>query len=286
MTTTDAIQSPDTNLRRIFISTPIHHYAEPQFEQTLREAIQTSQEVRARQVVISQSVGDSLIMRQRNAHFSEFLARKDCEWFFSIDSDIVIENRTSDNNMFDILIRSGKDFIGGLYSLKADPPRCASVVMFQQDLAKPNAIIPARWLSTGCWAMHRRVAERLSEAYPHLWYDGDGGQTGRKQFGIYLIDITPIWTGNQLVRKMLSEDWQVCQRWLQIGGEVWAHTGIRLGHVGKKTYYMDEPKQESKDATAVERGNAHNGPSVVDETSDLLEKTVRAYRTYRSLGLL
>jgi hypothetical protein len=134
--------------------------------------------------------------------------------------------------------------------------------------------------------MHRTVAERLAEAYPHLWYDGDGGQTGKKQLGIYLIDITPIWTGTALVRKMLSEDWQVCQRWLQIGGQVWAHTGIRLGHVGKKTYYMDSPKQESANAGTVERDNPNNGQAVVDATGGLVEETVRAYRACRHLGRL
>ena len=39
--------------------------------------------------------------------------------------------------------------------------------------------------------------------------------------------------------RYLPDDWAFCRRWRDIGGRLWMHTGVRLGHVGQHVFTIE-----------------------------------------------
>jgi hypothetical protein len=68
------------------------------------------------------------------------------------------------------------------------------------------------------------MLQKMSAAFAGLSYE----RWGRSTVGFfepYKVD-----------GRKLSEDYSFCQRWRDIGGQVWADPNIRMAHVGTKTF--------------------------------------------------
>jgi hypothetical protein len=222
-------------MKKIFLSIPVSFRPELRMFFGIQRAIATSKH----QIVLYATEGDSLISRARNNHISIFLEKyKDCDYFFSIDCDIEVENNKENDNIFDKLIDHDKDFVGGLYALKRQSEkRCASV-RDDGSFAPPefnSGLIKMKWLSSGCWCIKRSVIEKMANSYPELQYDGEGEMYGKKIYGLYIPFIKEI---ENKKNKYLSEDWAFIERWRSLGGEVYADTSIVLNHIGKYSYNL------------------------------------------------
>jgi len=267
----------------IFLSVPILDRPEFKMIHSMYQAILSCKEHKVRLFV---NENDSLISRVRNVHISMFLNEyKDCDYFMSLDSDIEVVNCFSTNNIFSKLIAHDKDFVGGLYALKQfdGPPSCSSIPLDGTDRAAipfDQGLIPMRWLSAGCWCIKRSAVEKMVEHYPELTYVGDDNVTGKPIHGLYNPDIFDIENANtkQTFRKYLSEDWSWCERWRNIGGEIYADTGIVLRHLGKIPYSLwnvevvarkvnDDPPPEAKQLSPKEQ--EHKEVSTQKPLSDL-----------------
>jgi hypothetical protein len=188
---------------------------------------------------------DSLISRARNTHATSFLDDyPDYDYFFSIDSDIEIINCFRGDNIFDKLIDADKDFIGGLYAMKTnDDVIPASIAMGDdEDIQFDSGTIEMKWLSSGCWCVKRGVMEAMRDAYPELHYTGDDNMRYRTVYGLYIpfiqeIDADHSHDGKPF-KKYLSEDWSFCQRWKDLGGDIYADTSIALNHIGKTKFKL------------------------------------------------
>ncbi len=281
---------------KIYVSTPAHHNTEIAFDTSINQMFSTSKKARELGVRRNVSYGDSLIERVRNIHLTDFMRNKDCEYFISLDTDIAIENITADDNLLDRLITMADEheFVGGIYPLKtgATSSPWASVPADEGELRKglnPPRVIEMRWLSTGCWCLKRSVVDRYAQAYPELWYDGDGPNSGQKLYGAYLIELVWLKEQGRMVKKMLSEDWMFCHRWQQIGGRLWADTGIRLGHVGKFVYHAHgyQPMEAKNGTASTDRNHAdHRTQGGAEKTDGLVARAVGAYRACAPLGRL
>jgi hypothetical protein len=276
---------------QIYVSTPVHYHAEPEFEASLAEAFRTSKKARELGIVRNVSFGDSLIERVRNTHISDFLERKDCKWFISLDADLVLFNNKEGDNLIDIMVGHDLEFVGGVYPIKKMPIRPASVAMDaggHRKLFDPDAgLVEMRWLSTGCWCLRRDTVERMAEAYKELWYDGDGDVHGGKPlFGAYLINIIPIFANGKLFRKLPSEDWAFCHRWSQLGGKIWADPRIRLGHVGKFVYQMPTIRKTDEQAKSADHSDNANGREAVAarEADPVIAEAGRLHRARLAVG--
>jgi len=62
--------------------------------------------------------------------------------------------------------------------------------------------------------------------------------SGKKVYGLYIPMLKQIVTTNKTVTKYLSEDWSLCQRWRDLGGQIFADTSIVLNHIGEISYPM------------------------------------------------
>jgi hypothetical protein len=249
-------------MANIFVSVPILGRPELRMMQSLYAAAMTSGQHNVRFYF---NENDSLISRARNVHLSTFLYDyPECEYFMSIDSDLEIVNAFETNNIFNMLVSHDKEFVGGLYAIKnPGAVRCSSVPFDRFDpLTFDSGLVKMRWLSTGCWCIHRSVVEKMVEAYPDLTYVGDDNMSGKTVHGLYIpmIHEMPNDEGEGTFKKYLSEDWSFCARWAAIGGEIFADTGIVLNHIGSYDYSLykvkvehfpaDQPAPEQEDPSA------------------------------------
>lgn len=230
-------------MSRIFLSMPILGKPCLQSIYSMYQAILSCKE---HQVRVYFNQNDSLVQRVRNCHISAFLFDfPECDFFMSLDSDIFVINAYSTNNIFSKLIAHDKDFVGGLYSLKKPGVRrCSSITKDGTVPQFDTGLIEMRWLSSGCHCIKRSVIEKMYERYKdELLYDGDDNFSGKKVLGIYNCMLYDLKEGDfpnvkLPFKKLLSEDWSMTQRWIDIGGQIWADTSIVLRHVGEFEYSL------------------------------------------------
>lgn len=200
---------------------------------------------------------ESLIQRARNYLCDEFL-RSGCTHLLFLDSDIHYDPR-------DIitLLALDKDVIGAPY-----PKKAINWVNIKKAIEKNPSISPGELekltgdyvfnpipgttkfevteplqvmeLGTGYMMVKRQVFEKFQEEYPHLRYKPDhAGQTNfdgsRYIHAFFDCYIDP----NS--HRYLSEDYGFCQRWRDIGGEVWLCPWMKTGHVGTYQFQGDLP---------------------------------------------
>ena len=225
-------------MAKILVSLPVLGKPSLKMIQSLYSAINTCKE---HDITIHSSENDSMVSRVRNVHISEYVNNyKDYDYFVSIDSDLEIMNKYSSNNIFTKLLSHNLKFVGGLYALKnGGDPVCASIPMDRdRQPAFNNGLIQMLWLSTGCWCLRRDAVEKMIETHPELIYDGDDNMSGKKVYGLYIPMLKEMVTGDRKIKKYLSEDWSFCQRWRDLGGQIFADTSIVLNHIGEKSYPM------------------------------------------------
>ena len=244
---------------RVTVAVPVMKDPDLHFVNSLFRTITTSQKCMA---MMSWNQGDSLISRSRNLLFSDWLLRSDTPYFMFWDSDLEHVPTPHCENLLDTMLddlqKPGIDFVGGLYSVKGNPPRSSSVSAdFGPTPAYNTGLHRMLWLSTGSWMMSRRVGEQMLKAYPELVYNGDGGSAGKIILGAFVPYIARIEPGElpgvkTRVSKYLSEDWAFCGRWTAIGGTIWNDSRIILKHYGSYAYCLYQPgKDEPKPEAAV-----------------------------------
>jgi hypothetical protein len=225
-------------MAKIMVSYPVLGRPNGKSIKSLYSAINSCKE---HEISVHMSENDSMISRVRNVHLSTFLHDyKDYDYFVSIDSDLEIMNRFWNNNIFTKLVSHGAKFVGGLYALKSQTKKmCASVPMDRnRQPAFDSGLTPMLWLSTGCWCLHRSAIEKMVEAHPELTYDGDDNMSGKKVHGLYIPMLQTMHLQNKTIKKYLSEDWSFCQRWRDLGGQIFADTSIVLNHYGEQSFSL------------------------------------------------
>lgn len=245
-------------MANIFLSVPIiDGKPELQMIYTMYQAIMSCKEHKVRVYFNS---NDSLISRIRNCHISVFLHDfPECDYYMSLDSDLELINVFPSNNIFTKLVAHNLDFVGGLYTVKKPGViRSSSISMDpSQSLEFDSGLKEMRWLSSGCWCVKRSVVEKMVNAYPELDYEGDDNMVGKKIHGLFIPYIYKMTKeefpgsikDDKPFRKYLSEDWAMCQRWRDIGGEIFADTSIVLRHIGKHSYNLFDVEVVQKTGT-------------------------------------
>jgi hypothetical protein len=87
----------------------------------------------------------------------------------------------------------------------------------------------------------RQVLEKMVEAYPETKYNNDIAGYNAPElvdnfYALFDCIIHPV------SKRYLSEDYLFCERWSQIGGEIWAHSKTLLNHVGHYEFQGDISK--------------------------------------------
>ena len=202
--------------------------------------------------------GDSLVTRARTRMVPDFLA-SDCTHWFCPDSDIGF--RPED---VVAMLRANLWLVGGAYPKKGinwdavaerttrGPFKAADLEEAGLDyclnrLANPATLrgaIEVGEIGTGFWVLQRRVIELLQRAQPETEYADDYAQTrGRQTFHIFGDAIRN--------RRLLSEDYRVCQDWRALGGKVWCWPAAKLNHIGTYIFKGDYSRRTCPAASGV-----------------------------------
>jgi hypothetical protein len=196
--------------------------------------------------------GDSLITRARQTVVAHFLRDFDATHLLFIDADIGFEPE----QVFRLL-EFGRDFTAAAYPIKkinwdlvpgavaaARAPLESAALHYAvegdpgEPLATRNGFVKVRYVGTGFMLVRRSALEAMIECYPELRYS-------REHKGADPLADCP-WRCalfNCLIdpatRTYLSEDYSFCQRWTDMGGEIWVDYKSRLEHMGTMIYRGD-----------------------------------------------
>jgi hypothetical protein len=208
--------------------------------------------------------GDALITRARANLMTQFLDDPSATHFLFVDADVGFQP----NQVFR-LIESGADVVAALYPIKRvnwdkarraietnKPNVPAASLDYVLEINNPDNVVVVngftrvRYAGTGFLMIRRHVFEKMCAAYPSLQFfrehsiDALAGSPNR--FALFECMIDP----NS--KTYLSEDFAFCQRWTDLGGEIWADLESRLDHVGPSVFQGDISAQFTTPALATD----------------------------------
>lgn len=187
-------------------------------------------------IEFSMCCGDG-VARSRNRLTAEFL-RSDCDAMLQIDSDLIFSpDHVARIASHDVPV------VGGLYPKKQDGPVEWVINTFPGKLDKrmDNGLQRVKYVGTGFMCVKREVFEKMIAAYPEISYAADYGDKFNEHdlwpMGVYRKE--PGDPG-----RYLSEDWYFCQRWNDLGGDVYADCRTVLKHIGPSIYPLKHQEEE------------------------------------------
>lgn len=176
-------------------------------------------------------VNESLVTRARNNLMAKMMTNNAATHFMFIDADIRFQAESILQ-----MIACDKDVIGGLYPKKSLPINY--VINLKPQVTVQGDIYTVDTMGTGFLLFKRHVYEKLIKAHPETKYVDDIGLGKQYEPMMYAIFDTIIDHRGHY----LSEDWTFCRRWQAIGGEIWAHSQVLLGHNGHYEFQGDLSK--------------------------------------------
>lgn len=204
-----------------------------------------------------QQGGESLIPRGRNYAVHEFLKSQATHLLF-IDADIEFDPEDVGK-----LMRSGLEVVAGAYPLKRiemakvkaalergepDPLHFASQMVVHAIDDEENErgyveglgdCIEVKECGTGFMLLERSVIERFISHYRDtIEYDSDD-EPDRKIHAVFHLEIVDDWRKGKRIKRYLSEDYWFCRKWREMGGKVFLHLGVKLGHMGMHLHRGD-----------------------------------------------
>ncbi len=183
-------------------------------------------------------VNESLVTRARNNLAAKMMQNEQATHCMFIDADIRFQPES-----ILYMMAAERDVIGGLYPKKSLP--ADYVINLSGETFVNGDLFTVDTMGTGFLMFKKHVYEKLCEAHPECKYVDDVGVG--KQYEPYMYSIFDTIIDEK--GHYLSEDWTFCRRWRALGGEVWAHGGVLLNHVGHYEFQGDLSKMP-KFATA------------------------------------
>jgi hypothetical protein len=170
---------------------------------------------------------ESLIHRARNRILADFLDSA-CSHLVFIDADIGFSGR-------DVLrlVAHDKPLVGATYAKKNrhryDP---AFHALPHGVVVTGNELVEIQCLPGGFMCISRDTAQRMGGAFRDLWYrDSNRDSTP-------VLDLFAPYIDRE-TRNMWSEDYAFCQRWRELGGQVFLDPNIQLTHSGTTVFEGD-----------------------------------------------
>ena len=197
----------------LFLATPLHdgrvHRA------YMNGALQLAAAIPGR-LIISSFTSQSVFV-SRDVLTAHFL-RSNATHLLFVDSDMGWTAADAEK-----LVLAGKDFVAGTYARKQADRALASTLLDDRD----GELVEAEFAAAGFLLMSRAGVERMVGAHPELEYATAHGPA----FALW----SPIFDGIPY-----GEDFSFSKRWRALGGKIWVHRGVRLGHFGESIFWPTE----------------------------------------------
>ncbi len=199
-------------------------------------------------LIVKTHGNESLIPRGRNLYVAMTLGVPQITHLLYIDADITFQPESVVR-----MIQEDKDVTGALYPKKGlnftkirdlsvqnpdiDPGKLENIAhdyvlnVEGGNIPIQRGFIKCKYIGTGFMLIKRQVIEKMIEAYPETKYNNDiqGYDTPELRNNFYALFDCII---HPVSKRYLSEDYLFCQRWIDIGGEIWADIGAQLTHTG------------------------------------------------------
>jgi FkbM family methyltransferase len=177
---------------------------------------------------VHDAIGDSLAPRARNLLTADFLDSA-CDTLLWIDSDLCY---TPDQ--VTRILAHPEELVGGIYpKKKLGPAEWVVNTLEPCPSVRPDGLQQVRFIGTGFLRIRRSVFERMLDRHrDEIAYHLDG-HPDTIQYDLWPVGVYRYPDG---FTRYLSEDWYFCQRWLDLGGSVWADLQIQLPHIGSCVY--------------------------------------------------
>ena len=193
---------------------------------------------------------ESLITRARNFIVSQFLGRPQFTHLLFIDADIGF-----DPTVVSLYLEADKDIVAGIYPIKGLNPEAVrglapgrsiastlkyAVKLHEGEVPDANGFAKAEYAATGFMLIRRDVLERMAAEHPELKYThsftGDKAATADDVANLYALFDTSLDRKQGLY---LPEDYTFCNRWRDMGGEIWVDVRSKFTHIGTYSFHGD-----------------------------------------------
>jgi len=215
----------------LFIATPAYQPPELSFLAS-RDAAIRALTTAGVEVTVLTTNGDSLVTRGRHCIMHEFLQSK-ATHLLQWDADLELLTPEAAVNM----LRSGFDVVGGAYPFRDGSGRVV-VNLRADDLKKgtvdidENGFMPLAEIGTGFLMTSRKAIVDLCMAHPERLYEADiEPHREAPMFALFDAGIRKHPLKDRM--RYLSEDWEFCRLWRELGHEVWCYAPAEFRHWGK-----------------------------------------------------
>jgi len=194
--------------------------------------------------------GDALVARSRSIATYLFLKDNNAPHMIFLDGDITFTPQDIEKLLS--ALNGGYDVVGGLY-----PVRGAGFLAqrgWNGQMPITGNLEEVQFVSTGFLGISRKILEAIVKDMPIL---SKGNWS----------ECYPTFENGKFESIYISEDWDFCNKVRQVGGKVYAHTGIQLGHLKEYIYTAQE---------AIEKTSwKPEKPEIWNDLSEYLGKPVR-----------
>lgn len=198
-------------------------------------------------VRFSYTTNESLIQRARNILAAKFLDT-DSDVLLFIDGDIRFDGKA----MLDMVLE-GKEVIGAITPLKKfDYSVIVDGVLAMRSLEKAHLLggyynfnneitdevkelllqnkpVKVKRIGTGVLSIYRNVLVKMIDIVSKY---SDDNPIGNKKIMYDFFPVTVEYDKEWKSNRMMSEDYNFCNNWVKLGGDVWAKDGIVKSHAG------------------------------------------------------
>ena len=172
---------------------------------------------------------DSIIARARNVIATTFL-ESDCSDLIMIDDDVAWQQGAIAR-----MIAHPVDLVAGAYPARgenAGPPFIMRPIQTEKNeifFDKNTGLIEVEGVPAGFLRISKRAMTDLADARKDRWYE-DQTAPGMKILDLFDFSFEPD------THRYFSEDYTLCRRYREIGGQVWVDPELMLHHTGSKCY--------------------------------------------------
>lgn len=209
---------------KLFIGIPTRGTASIDFAASLAITMCALHQAKA-QVYLYYHQNSCFVEMSRNKLIAEFL-KSDCTHLWMVDDDM---GWNADAVLK--MLAKDKPFIAGIGNLKTDSGEDFAVNLLDNpdgttkiEGTGDDCLMAAQYVGGAFVILKREVIEKMISSYPGL-----KSPAVESEYGYHLFEShwKPIWK---------TEDYVFCDRWRDLGGEIWCYPNIDFTHHGQKTY--------------------------------------------------
>lgn len=163
---------------------------------------------------------ESIVAKARNTLVDAFLKSDGTHlWFIDADMGWKPEQVLR-------LFATKKSIVGAAGPRKQDSVSFCALLENPAVWETATGMVKAISVGTGCMVIAREVFEKMKESDPDNWYWDGSAENKIYNFFENRIYKNHLWT----------EDYNFCNKWRGLKGEIWVDPGFFLEHIGQKTW--------------------------------------------------